>query len=191
MRNSFQEQMLKLGLVDKKKINEVKKGKYKEKIEKKKVNAKKLSLAEENALLVQKAAEKKKERDLQLNKERERKLQKRAENARVKQLIEQNKLAKDEKNGYPFRFNVSGKIHRILVDSEAVDKLGRGVFGIVEKIGFAEQFEVVPKNVVVKIRSSSVRIFTWLADEGLQESTGGKEGDDPYAEYIIPDDLMW
>ncbi len=188
MGNSFQDQLLKLGLVDKKKVREVKNEKHKNKKDKGKKGSGQLSLAEENALLVKQAAEKKRAKDLQLNRQRDAKLQKRAEMAQIKQLIEQHKVAKDER-GNPYRFNVCGKIHRIFVDSKTADQLGSGVFGIVEMVGAAGQFEVVPRDVVEKIRAINGKIFTTFVDTSQESSA--KESDDPYADYVVPDDLMW
>ncbi len=187
MKNSLQEQMLKLGLVDKKKVKEVKVEQHKNRKQRGKKGSGALSLAEENALLAKKAAEKKKAKDLQLNRQRDAKLQKRAETAQIKQLIEQHKLAKDEK-GIPYRFNVSGKIHRIFVDNKTADQLGSGVLGIVEMVGIAGQFEVLPKNIVEKIQSINSKVFISLVTE---PSPSDIDEDDPYAEYKIPDDLVW
>ncbi len=188
MGNSFQDQLLKLGLVDKKKVREVNNEKHKDKKSKGKKGGSQLSLAEENALLVKKAAEKKKAKDLQLNRQRDAKLQKRAKMAQIKQLIEQHKIVRDD-SGNPYRFNVCGKIHRIFVDSKTADQLGSGVLGIVEMVGVAGQFEVIPKDIVEKIRTINAKIFTSLVTTSQESSA--KDGDDPYADYVVPDDLMW
>ncbi len=191
MRNSFQEQMLKLGLVDKKKVKEARSEQHqnrKSSAQNRRKKGDRLSAAEENALLLKKAADKKKARDQQLNRERDARLQKRAERAQIRQLIEQHKLAKDE-NGVPYRFNVSGKIHRIFVDSTIAEQLGSGTLGIVEMVGTAGQFEVIPKDIVERIRATDKRVFTALVC--ASSSPGAKDEDDPYAEYIVPDDLVW
>ncbi len=192
MRNSFQEQMLKLGLVDKKKVKEAKNEQHRSRKSsaksKKKKGGGQLSTAEENALLLQQAAEKKKARDLQLNRERDARLQKRAERAQIRQLIAQHKIAKDE-DGVPYRFNVSGKIYRIFVDNITAQQLGNGILGIVEMVDTAGQFEVIPKDIIERIRATDKRIFTALVS--ASPSSGQKDEDDPYAEYTVPDDLVW
>lgn len=182
MGKSFQEQLLNLGLVDKKKISETKKQQHKKKKQKGKGGSKQ-PVVDENAMLARQAEEKKKARARQLNQEREAKLQKRAERARIKQLIENNRQEKDEK-GLAYRFNVEGKIQRIFVSKEMANMLSDGRLGIV---GYAEQFEVIPKDIVLKIQSISDQIYTNLnvVDKKLSDP------DDPYAGYEVPDDLMW
>lgn len=182
MGKSFQEQLLQLGLVDKKKISETKKQHHKKKKQKTKGGAKQ-QLVDENALLARQAEEKKKARARQLNQEREAKLQKRAERARIRQLIENSRQEKDE-SGVAYRFNVEGKIQRIFVSKETADQLSDGRLGIV---GSGEQFEVIPREIVLKIQSISDTIYTSLNVADSRQV----DPDDPYAGYEVPDDLMW
>lgn len=183
MGKSFQEQLLQLGLVDKKKVSETKKQQHKKKKQKTRVG-KHPSVVDENVLLARQAEEKKKARARELNLEREAKLQHRAELARVKQLIEQNRREKDDK-GVAYRFNVEGKIQRIFVARDIADQLSDGRLGIV---GLGEQFEVIPKSVVEKIQSINDRIFTALNTSPADKQP---DPDDPYAGYEVPDDLIW
>lgn len=182
MGKSFQEQLLQLGLVDKKKANESKKQKHKKKKQKTKGGVKQ-QVVDENVLLARQAEEKKKARAKKLNEEREAKLQKRAEFARIKQLVENNRQEKDDK-GIAYRFNFEGKIQRIFVPRETADKLSDGRLGIV---GIGEQFEVVSKETVLKIKTINEKIYTSLNAVDTQET----DPDDPYAGYEVPDDLMW
>ncbi|SDO74595.1 DUF2058 domain-containing protein [Desulforhopalus singaporensis] len=183
MGKTFQEQLLKLGLVDKKKANEVKKQKHQQK---KKTKGKRTDvIADENLRMAKEAQEKKKARARELNKEREAKLQKRAEDAKIKQLVEQHKVAGDD-GGVAYRFNVSGKIHRIFVTKKTADMLSSGQLGIVE---LGEQFEVIPKAVAEKIRANSNAVFIHLTTAA--PTPEASDPDDPYADYKVPDDLMW
>lgn len=186
MGKSFKDQLLELGLVDKKKVADVKRKHHQAKKKKGKGGAKQ-EVVDENALLAQKAEEKKKARARELNKEREAKLQKRAEDARIKQLIEQHKIDK-EGDGIAYRFNVSGKIHRIFVAQDVLDQIGVGRLGIVACVGSEERFEVIPREIVEKIQAINDTIFVFLVTQNQDE---GGDPDDPYAEYKVPDDLMW
>lgn len=195
MGKSFKDQLLQLGLVDKKKVAETKKKQHQAK--KKKVKGNKAGqVIDENALLAKKAEEKKKARVQQLNRERDAKLQKRAEDAQIKQLIEQNKIKKD-KNGVPYRFTVSGKIHRVFVTKEILEDIVAGRLGVVRSLGSQEQFEVIPKSVLEKIREINSKLFVSVVSDKRDESSDGAgqdgsgEENDPYAEYKVPDDLMW
>lgn len=183
MGKSFQDQLLALGLVDKKKLKETKKQQHQKKKLKVKAGGQQ-AVVDENALLAKQAEEKKKARTRKLNLQREAKLQKRAEDARVKQLVEEHLLEKDDK-GVAYRFNVAGKIQRIFVSKETADQLSDGRLGIV-RIG--NQYEVVPRKIVEKIQEISSRIFVSLNVATTEEST---DSDDPYAEFEVPDDLMW
>jgi uncharacterized protein YaiL (DUF2058 family) len=183
MGKSLEEQLLKLGLVNKKKVSQTKKQKHKSKKQQKLAKTA-APVIDENALLAQKAAEKKKARDRQLNREREAKLNKRAEDARVKQLIEQSKVKKDEK-GVAYRFTVTGKIHRVFVAQDIADQLSAGYLGIV---ALGKEFEVLPKAALLKIEEINPKIFI---SRVVGTATEEGDPDDPYADYQVPDDLMW
>ncbi|NOR24922.1 MAG: DUF2058 family protein [Desulforhopalus sp.] len=183
MGKSFQEQLLQLGLVDKKKASKAKKQQHQNKKQNSKTGKKQV-VVDENALLAQQAEEKKKARVRKLNLQRDVKLQKRAEDAQVKQLVEQNRLEKDDR-GIAYRFNVKGKIQRIFVTKETADQLSDGRLGIV---GLAGQFEVVPRAIIEKIQSVSNRVFVNI---NAASSKAGSDPEDPYAGFEVPDDLMW
>jgi len=185
MGKTFQEQMLALGLADKKKANQNKKQQHQQKKQAK--TGKKATVVDENALIAQKAMEKKRARARELNREREEKLQKRADEARIKQLIEQNKVAKDE-GGVAYRFNCNGKIQRVFVSQEVTDRLSSGALGIV---GSGTQFEVVPGVVVKKIREIDQDIFYVLNISSKDTAEKEVDPEDPYAGFEVPDDLMW
>lgn len=181
MGNSFQDQFLKLGLVDKKQVNKAKKKKHqkkKEQIPKKKV------VVDENALLAQQALAKKKARAKELNRIREEKLKKREEAAAIKQMIEKHRLERDE-NGSAYRFNKLGKIQRIFVDNEMAARLSSGQLAIV---GVGNFYEVVPRAIGEKIQTIDGQTFVLInsADDKKEVDT-----DDPYAGFEVPDDLMW
>lgn len=183
MGKSFQEQLLQLGLVDKKKASKTKKQQHQNKKQNSKVGKKNVAV-DENALLVQQAEEKKKARARKLNLQREAKLKKRSEDAQVKQFVEQNRLEKDDR-GIAYRFTVSGKIQRIFVSKEIADQLSDGRLGIV---GLAGQFEVVPRAIIEKIQAISGRVFVNINATSTKVES---DSEDPYAGFEVPDDLMW
>ena len=69
--------------------------------------------------------------------------------AQVKQLVEANRLAKDDR-GEPYHFAEGRTIKRIFVSSEITDQLSRGQLAIV-KLG--NSYEVVPAKVAQQIAS--------------------------------------
>ena len=183
MGKSFQDQLLALGLVDKKKAKETKKQQHQTKKKNAKVGRNK-QVVDENALLAQKAEEKKKARARKLNQARDAKLKKREETAKIKQFVEQNRIEKDEK-GVAYRFSVFGKIHRIFVPKDVADRLSDGRLGIVV---LADHFEVLPRSVVEKITAINNQVVVILNDRSGDDTD---DPDDPYAEYKVPDDLVW
>ena len=183
MGKSFQEQLLQLGLVDKKKASKTKKQQHQNKKQNSKAGKKHVAV-DENALLVQQAEEKKKARARKLNLQREEKLAKRAKDAQVKQFVEQNRLEKDDR-GIAYRFTVSGKIQRIFVSKEIADQLSDGRLGIV---GLAGQFEVVPRAIIDKIQSVNDRVVVSINAASTKVES---DPEDPYAGFEVPDDLMW
>lgn len=186
MGKSFKDQLLELGLVDKKKVGKAKRDQHQSKKKKGKAGAKQ-QYVDENELIAKKAEEKKKIKAQQLNKEREAKLQKRADGARIKQLVEQHRVEK-AKDGVAYRFNVAGKIHRIFVTKEVQEKISGGVLGIVSCQWDEDLFEVVPRVVAEKILSIDKSVFVSLI---ARKSDNDADPDDPYADYKVPDDLIW
>lgn len=183
MGSSFQDQLLKLGLVNKKQVDKAKKTQHSERAQK--VSKNQPPKVDENALLAEQALAKKKERARQLNLEREEKLKKREEAARIRQLIETGRLAKDEK-GVAYRFVDQKKVFRIFISQELVDRLSRGSAGIVR---LGEQYEVCPADIVRKIRELDEKVVVQFNESASVSATG--DADDPYAGYEVPDDLMW
>ncbi|MFV0436687.1 MAG: DUF2058 domain-containing protein [Desulfopila sp.] len=184
MGSSFQDQLLKLGLVNRQQVEKAKKSQHGERVKKK--GKKPPVKVDENALLAEEARAKKKERARQLNLEREAKLQKRADAARIRQLVETHCLGKDER-GVAYRFVDRKKVYRIFIDQSVVDKLSRGRAGIVR---LAEQYEVCPAEIVRKIQAIDAAVVVLFnASPGAEEDDSA--ADDPYAGYEVPDDLVW
>lgn len=182
MGNSFKDQFLKLGLVDKKQVEKANKAQHQQK--KKKTGKKQPPPVDENKLLAEQAQAKKRERARQLNLEREEKLRKREELAKIRQMIEDNRLEKDDR-GIAYRFADKGKIFRVFVAQQLADQLGSGAAGIVR---LGNEYEVVPASVARKLKEQNEEIVVVL---NVNTSSQEASEDDPYASYEVPDDLMW
>ncbi|MFT4651170.1 MAG: hypothetical protein ACI9AP_001343, partial [Flavobacteriales bacterium] len=71
---------------------------------------------------------------------------------------------------------------------EMQDHLSQGRLAIVSLLGNpTEKFEVVPAAIAEKIAQ---RDSDYIVQLNVKESSSETE-DDPYADYQIPDDLMW
>jgi uncharacterized protein YaiL (DUF2058 family) len=176
---SLKDQLLKAGLVDARKISTAVKEKHKQEKQQRKH---KIETIDETKANAQKAREEKAERDRQLNFERDEQLRHKAIIAQIKQLIEVSRLSRDGAE-IAYNFTDGTKIKKILVTDEMLNQLSNGRLAIVK---FDEQYSVVPKSVAEKIK---LRDASYVIVSNVLQQTD--DADDPYAEYKIPDDLMW
>ena len=103
----------------------------------------------------------------------------------IKQLILSNKIDKG-KVDTDYQFSDGKKIKKILVSATHHKQLVSGYLAVV---ALDEQYELVPAIIAEKIAQrddSKVKVLNKSAatEENVVE-------DDPYADYQIPDDLMW
>ncbi len=137
MGNTFQDQLLKAGLVNKKQTTRANREKYlKHKHNKK--NKQNNTSALSDKVRAEQVAEA--ERNRELNRQRSEKKRQQEQNAQIKQLIEKNRL-KLESHGEPYYFTEQNKINRIYVSEEMAEQLSRGQLAVVE---LDNNFEVIP-----------------------------------------------
>jgi len=180
MSKSLKDQLLKAGLVDPKQASAARKEKQKQE---QMARKHKIETVDEAKLNAQRAMQEKVERDRQLNFERNEQLRAKEILAQIKQLIEVSRLSRDGAQ-IPYNFTDGGKIKKLLVTETMQNQLSNGRLAIVK---FDEQYSLVPKSVADKIRLRDERYV--VVSNQLQSSVD--DTDDPYAEYKIPDDLMW
>ena len=127
---------------------------------------------------------KKADRDRELNRLREEKAQRKSIVAQIKQLIESNRQPKGD-DDIPYSFLDRKKIRKIYVSKEVQQQLGDGKLAIVRLDG---RYELVTTDVAEKIsqRDQKRVIFCNKLQPGERA-----EKDDPYADYKVPDDLIW
>lgn len=181
MGNSLFDQLKKTGLVDKNKAQKVKHSQYKDKKQKNKKGA--AAQADEATLLAQKAQAEKIERDRQLNQQRKEEAERKAVTAQIRQLIENNRVT-DRDGEVAYNFTDANKVKRIYVSEQIHQHLSQGRLAIA-KLG--EVYELVPVPVAEKIKQRDESCIILVE----QEQTTTVDEDDPYADYKIPDDLMW
>lgn len=179
--SSLQDQLLKAGLVDEKKAKKVKNDKRK--ATKQQHKSKAVVVDETKAAAAQARAEKA-ERDRRLNEDRKAEAERKAIAAQIKQLIEMNRQPKGAGGSGEVAYNFTdGKqIKKIYVSEEVQGLLTRGRLAIV-KLG--KGYELVPAPVAEKI---SQRDESYVIAQAVAQEV---DEDDPYADYQIPDDLMW
>lgn len=177
--SSLQDQLLKAGLVDKKAAKQASKEKRKQTKIQKKSNQ---PVVDETKLKIQQDREQKAARDRELNAQRKAEADQKAIAAQIKQLIERNLQSKGG-GDVAYNFTDGSKIKKIYVSQQVFDQLSRGRLAIV-KLG--ENYELVPLPVAEKIAERDGAIVV-----SISAKQDVADEDDPYAEYEIPDDLMW
>ena len=179
MANSFGDQFLKAGLVSKTELNKANKSKNrKQKLK----NKQKVEVVDEAAVAARQAAVDKAERDRELNRRQKKALERKAVQAQIRQLVELNRLPRDDGDvGYNFQDGTA--VRKIFVSPEVHDRLGRGLLAIVR---FDERYEVIPSVVAEKIM---LRDESCVVSNATTRLESGE--DDLYADYKVPDDLMW
>lgn len=179
MANSFGDQFLKAGLVNKARLNEAQKSKSKQQKQKQK---QKIVVNDEAAEAARRAAAEKAARDRELNRQQKEEAARKETQAQVRQLIESNRVSR-EGGEVGYNFQDGAVIRKLFVTEEVRGKLARGQLAIAR---FDDGYEVIPLSVAEKIMLRDEASIVSTAS-GQQES--GE--DDPYADYKVPDDLMW
>lgn len=172
---SLKDQLMKAGLADAKKAR---------KAEHEKRQQAKDPQAETAQKLAQQAQAEKAERDRELNRQQQQEKDERALAAQIRQLIEAHRL--ERKGGdISWQFTDAKKIKKIYVSAAQRDQLTRGQIAIVR---LGDTHELVPAVVAERIRQRDEAAVVLLNIKAVSTEA---DADDPYADYKIPDDLMW
>ncbi len=178
---SLQDQLLKSGLVSSAQAKSAKSDKRKQTQQQRK---NKVTVVDETKELVQKAQAEKAERDRELNQLIKQQEEQKQLAAQIKQLIELNKQPKDP-DGLAYHFNDNNKIKTLYVSEAMREQIIRGRLAIV-KLG--ESYEVVSSEIAKKI---SLRDAASVIVHNETCVSATDTNDDPYADYQVPDDLIW
>lgn len=180
MGNSLQDQLLKAGVADSAQAKKAKSDKRKQAKQKRK---NKLESVDQDKGLALKAAAEKKERDRRLNQQKAAQAEQKAIFAQVKQLIEANRLLTGDEE-IPFNFVEDNKVKKVYVSEAVRDQISRGKAAIVKLEG---RYEVVSSEITDKIRTRDESRVVYQAELGKND----QNEEDPYADYKVPDDLIW
>lgn len=176
---SLRDQLLKAGLVNQKQADQAKR---QQKKQQRMVDKGLAEVDDSTKQAAAMAAAEKARRDQELNQQQQEKAEKKARQAQVRQLIETSRLPKLDTDDY-YNFVDQKKVKRIAVNDMVRDKLSRGSLAVVSHGG---GYEIVPRAVAEKISEREpLRVVL------LNDVSGLPAEDDPYAEFQIPDDLMW
>lgn len=180
MKNALQDQLLKAGLADEKKLKSFNKEKHRQK----KQAGKKYRPTNETAAQVEQQRQEKIARDRELNRQRQAALAEKEIAAQVRQLVETNRVP--HQGEVAFNFADGSVVKRLHVNQKIHGELTRGQLAIARH---GESYALIPAAVAEKIqeRRPEAIVLRNDRDSGKDEP----DADDPYADYQIPDDLMW
>ncbi|MBO1504087.1 DUF2058 domain-containing protein [Serratia proteamaculans] len=175
---TLQEQMLKAGLVNSKKLAKVQKTAKKSRVQAREAR---------EAVEVNKKAQV--ERDKQLSEQQKQAALSKEYKAQVKQLIEMNRII-ISKGNVSYNFTDNNLIKNISVDKATQSQLISGRLAIARLVadnGLDNDYAIIPAIVANKIAqrdASSIVVSNVLNQED-------QDDEDPYADFVVPDDLMW
>ncbi|MCL6269390.1 DUF2058 domain-containing protein [Sansalvadorimonas sp. 2012CJ34-2] len=128
------------------------------------------------------------ERDKALNQQREAERKEKEKLAQIRQIVTTNKVErKDGESTYSFVDNK--KIKKWYLDDKQIDELSKGRLSLVRLE--EEDYVLISGKVAEKLAErlgEEADQFLLVNNKGKQEEI---DEDDPYADYQIPDDLMW
>lgn len=175
---TLQEQLLKAGLVTSKKAAKVQRTAKKSRVQ-----------AREAREAVEENKKAQLERDKQLSEQQKQAALAKEYKAQIKQLIEMNRITVS-RGDIGFNFTDNNLIKKIEVDKTTQTQLINGRLAIarlsIDSNGESE-YAIIPASVADKIAQRDAS-FIVLNSALSQEE---QDEDDPYADFKIPDDLMW
>jgi len=176
---SLQEQFLKAGLVDKKKVKQA----NQEKSQQKKVERRTgTQTVDEVRLAALETQRKNAERARELNAQRDAAATQKAIMAQIVQMVQQSRQSKGA-GDIAYNFTHDNKIKRIYVSAAVQANLIAGRLVIVCQ---GENTELVPRVIADKIAERDPSLVV-----RVNKTSTEIDADDPYAAFQIPDDLMW
>ncbi len=176
MGNSLLDQLKKSGLVDEKKANKAQKAQHKQAKKQRQcqtIDANKLQLQQQQ---VEKA-----KHDRELNLQRKKEADKKAIQAQIKQLIELNQIT-DYDGEINYNFTDNNIIKNIHLSENILKQINQGKLAIVKS---NSTYKLIPIAVAEKI---SLRDEQYIIQCKAPQQDDENDG---YADYKVPDDLMW
>ena len=185
MSMSLREQLLKAGLVTEKQVKQADQSQRHQ--QKQQPKRGKNAPAPELTPAAKQAQAAKAARDSELNRRQQEKAEAKARTAALRQLIEQHRVPRVESDDY-YNFVDGAKIRRIAVDADQRRRILNGDLIIVRCEG---RYNLVPAEAAARIRERDERAV--LPPPTTQATNAADEpaADDPYKDFVVPDDLTW
>ena len=177
VKNALQAQLLKAGLVDNKKAK---------KLSKQAVHEQRTGQSEEAELKAKIAQDKQEKlaKDQALDLEKKRLLQGKELKAAIIQMIHQHKIMQTD-GDVSYQFIDESKIKKMYLNQQIYNALVSGSLVIAKD---DESYAILPKALAERINDKMTGFIIVNNSEKNEQIT---DEEDPYAAYVIPDDLMW
>jgi uncharacterized protein len=176
VKNALQAQLLKAGLVDNKKAK---------KLSKQAVHEKRTGESTEAELKasIEQAKQEKQVKDQAIEQQKKAVLQEKELKATILQMIDQHKIRNTDGDvAYQF---IDEKIKKVYINQQIYNALVAGSLVILKD---NDSYAFLPKPLADRI-DAKMKGFIVVNNSENNEQTTDEE--DPYAAYVIPDDLMW
>jgi hypothetical protein len=182
---SLREQLLKAGLVTEKQVKQADQSQRHQ--QKQQPKRGKNAPAPELTPAAKQAQAAKAARDSELNRRQQEKAEAKARTAALRQLIEQHRVPRVESDDY-YNFVDGAKIRRIAVDADQRRRILNGDLVIVRCEG---RYNLVPPDAAARIRERDDRAVLPPPTATTTTAADEQATDDPYKDYVVPDDLTW
>jgi uncharacterized protein YaiL (DUF2058 family) len=181
---SLQDQLLKAGLTTKQKARQANSDKRKTGKQKRSGVKVDTSLQEQVKQELELVKKDKLARDIALNNERKKTLAAKEQQLRILQILQHHQVT-NVKGEAEYNYTFNSKIKKLFVDAVTHKALVNGRLAL---CGINDTTYIVTTETAEKVASLDKAVIlvqnTKVADEVIAE-------DDPYAEFQIPDDMMW
>ena len=178
VKNALQAQLLKAGLVDNKKAK---------KLSKQAVHEKRTGDSNETELKakIEQDKQDKYAKDLAIEQEKKSQLHEKELVASIIQMLNQHKI-RDTDGELSYQFVDENKIKKVYINQQIYNALVSGSLVIAKN---KESYAFLPKLLAERI-NAKMEGFIIINNSQTNDSATTDE-EDPYAAYVIPDDLMW
>lgn len=177
VKNALQAQLLKAGLVDNKKAK---------KLSKQAVHEKRTgdSSDAEIKAKIEQAKQEKLAKDQAIEREKKAALQEKELKAAIMQMINQHKI-RDTDGEIAYQFIDDSKIKKVYLNQQIYNALVAGSLVIARE---NESYAFLPKALADRI---NVKMQGFIIVNNSEKNEETTDEEDSYADYVIPDDLMW
>lgn len=181
---SLQEQLLKAGLSTKQKARQANTDKRKKNKQKRSGVEIEASLQEQVKQDVVKSQQNKADKDAALNAEKQQALAKKELNLRIEQILKHHQI-KDAQGEVEYNYTFDNKVKKLYLDAITHRAIVNGRLAL---CGLDEITYIVTSETAAKLAELDGKVLLLQNDKVIEEAD---EEDDPYADFQIPDDMMW